>query len=67
MEIKLGHIIPKPVITPEQCSQYAAAAQAVDQHNRSCTPGQMFGPSGNSPAATKSSRTSPWHHPLPPP
>ena len=42
MEIKLGHIIPKPVITPEQCSQYAAAAQAVDQHNRSCTPGQML-------------------------
>lgn len=42
MEIKLGHIIPKPVITLEQCSQYAAAAQAVDQHNRSCTPGQML-------------------------
>lgn len=39
MEITLGFTIAKPVETQEQCTAYAAMAEAVNTHNAACTEG----------------------------
>lgn len=39
MEITLGYTLAKPVATQEECTAYAAMAQAVNDHNAACTEG----------------------------
>lgn len=39
MKITLGSTIAKPVETQEQCTAYAAMAQAVNNHNAACGDG----------------------------
>lgn len=41
-EIVLGYTIAKPVETQEQCTAYAAMAEAVNTHNASCAVGDML-------------------------
>lgn len=41
MEITLGSTITKPVETQEQCTAYAAMAEAVNAHNAACAVGDM--------------------------
>lgn len=36
MDITLSYTIAKPVATQEQCTAYAAMAQAVNEHNAAC-------------------------------
>lgn len=36
-EIVLGYTLAKPVTTQEECTAYAAMAQAVNEHNAACT------------------------------
>lgn len=38
-EIVLGYTLAKPVATQEECTAYAAMAQAVNDHNAACTEG----------------------------
>lgn len=38
-EIVLGYTLAKPVATQEECTAYAAMAQAVNDHNAACTDG----------------------------
>ena len=38
-EIVLGYTLAKPVATQEECTAYAAMAQAVNEHNAACTEG----------------------------
>lgn len=38
-EIVLGYTLAKPVATQEECTAYAAMAQAVNAHNAACTDG----------------------------
>ena len=38
-EIVLGYTLAKPVATQEECTAYAAMAQAVNDHNADCTDG----------------------------
>lgn len=38
-EIVLGYTLAKPVATQEECTAYAAMAQAVNKHNAACTDG----------------------------
>ena len=42
MEIALGSTIAKPVETQEQCTAYAAMAEAVNVHNAACTVGDTL-------------------------
>ena len=42
MEITLGFTIAKPVETQEQCTDYAAMAEAVNAHNAACGVGDML-------------------------
>lgn len=42
MEITLGSTIAKPVETQEQCTAYAAMAEAVNAHNAACTVGDTL-------------------------
>ena len=35
-EIALGYTLAKPVATQEECTAYAAMAQAVNDHNAAC-------------------------------
>lgn len=35
-EIVLGYTLAKPVATQEECTAYAAMAQAVNEHNAAC-------------------------------
>lgn len=42
MKITLGHRIPKPVSTQEECDAYAAMAQAVNEYNAACTVGDIL-------------------------
>ena len=37
--ITLGTTLAKPVMTQEECTAYAAMAQAVNEHNAACTDG----------------------------
>lgn len=37
--ITLGYTLAKPVVTQEECTAYAAMAQAVNDHNAACTDG----------------------------
>lgn len=37
--ITLGYTLAKPVTTQEECTAYAAMAQAVNDHNAACTDG----------------------------
>lgn len=37
--ITLGYTLAKPVATQEECTAYAAMAQAVNDHNAACTEG----------------------------
>nr|DAJ67719.1 MAG TPA: hypothetical protein [Caudoviricetes sp.] len=37
--ITLGYTLAKPVVTQEECTAYAAMAQAVNDHNSACTDG----------------------------
>lgn len=39
MKITLGYTLAKPVATQEECTAYAAMAQAVNDHNTACTDG----------------------------
>ena len=41
-EIVLGYTIAKPVETQEQCTAYAAMAEAVNAHNAACAVGDML-------------------------
>ena len=38
-EIVLGYTLAKPVVTQEECTAYAAMAQAVNDHNAACGDG----------------------------
>lgn len=38
-EIVLGYTLAKPVTTQEECTAYAAMAQAVNDHNTACKDG----------------------------
>ena len=38
-EIILGYALAKPVETQEQCTAYAAMAEAVNAHNAACAVG----------------------------
>lgn len=38
-KIALGYTLAKPVVTQEECTAYAAMAQAVNEHNAACTEG----------------------------
>ena len=40
--ITLGTTLAKPVITQEECTAYAAMAQAVNDHNAACTVGDTL-------------------------
>lgn len=42
MKITLGSTIAKPVETQEQCTAYAAMAEAVNVHNAACTVGDTL-------------------------
>lgn len=42
MEITLGSTIAKPVETQEQCTAYAAMAEAVNAHNVACAVGDTL-------------------------
>ena len=42
MEITLGSTITKPVETQEQCTAYAAMAEAVNAHNAACGVGDTL-------------------------
>ncbi len=42
MEITLGFTIAKPVVTQEECTAYAAMAQAVNAHNAACAVGDTL-------------------------
>ena len=42
MEITLGSTIAKPVETQEQCTAYAAMAEAVNVHNAACMVGDTL-------------------------
>lgn len=42
MEITLGSTITKPVKTQEQCTAYAAMAEAVNAHNAACAVGDTL-------------------------
>lgn len=42
MEITLGSTITKPVETQEQCTAYAAMAEAVNAHNAACAVGDTL-------------------------
>lgn len=37
--ITLGYTLAKPVVTQEECTAYAAMAQAVNDHNAACMDG----------------------------
>lgn len=41
-EITLGYTIAKPVVTQEECTAYAAMAQAVNEHNAACGVGDTL-------------------------
>ena len=41
-EIILGYTIAKPVETQEQCTAYAAMAEAVNAHNTACAVGDTL-------------------------
>ncbi len=41
-EIVLGYTIAKPVETQEQCTAYAAMAEAVNTHNAACAVGDTL-------------------------
>jgi hypothetical protein len=41
-EISLGYTIAKPVETQEQCTAYAAMAEAVNAHNAACAVGDTL-------------------------
>ncbi len=41
-EIVLGYTLAKPVETQEQCSAYAAMAEAVNAHNAACGVGDTL-------------------------
>ena len=41
-EIILGYAIAKPVETQEQCTAYAAMAEAVNAHNAACAVGDTL-------------------------
>lgn len=41
-EIILGYTLAKPVKTQEQCTAYAAMAEAVNAHNAACTVGDTL-------------------------
>ena len=41
-EIALGYTIAKPVETQEQCTAYAAMAEAVNAHNAACAVGDTL-------------------------
>lgn len=41
-EITLGYTIAKPVVTQEECTAYAAMAQAVNEHNAACAVGDTL-------------------------
>lgn len=41
-EITLGYTLAKPVTTQEQCTAYAAMAEAVNAHNAACTVGDTL-------------------------
>lgn len=41
-EIVLGYTIAKPVETQEQCTAYAAMAEAVNAHNAACVVGDTL-------------------------
>ena len=42
MEITLGFTIAKPVATQEECTAYAAMAEAVNAHNAACAVGDTL-------------------------
>ena len=42
MEITLGYTLAKPVETQEQCTAYAAMAEAVNAHNADCGVGDTL-------------------------
>lgn len=41
-EIILGYTLAKPVATQEQCTAYAAIAEAVNAHNAACAVGDTL-------------------------
>lgn len=41
-EIALGYTLAKPVTTQDECAAYAVMAQAVNEHNASCTVGDTL-------------------------
>ena len=41
-EIILGYTLAKPVMTQEQCTAYAAMAEAVNAHNAACAVGDTL-------------------------
>ena len=41
-EIILGYTIAKPVVTQEECTAYAAMAEAVNAHNAACAVGDTL-------------------------
>lgn len=41
-EITLGYTLAKPVETQEQCTAYAAMAEAVNAHNAACAVGDTL-------------------------
>lgn len=41
-EIILGYTLAKPVATQEQCTAYAAMAEAVNAHNAACAVGDTL-------------------------
>lgn len=41
-EIALGYTLAKPVATQEECTAYAAMAQAVNEHNAACKVGDTL-------------------------
>ena len=40
--ITLGYTLAKPVVTQEQCTAYAAMAEAVNVHNAACAVGDTL-------------------------
>ena len=42
MNIEIGYSISKPVTTQEECNADAAMAEAVNQHNASCSVGDQL-------------------------
>ena len=41
-KIALGYTLAKPVVTQEECTAYAAMAQAVNDHNAACAVGDTL-------------------------